>query len=154
MLVVLLAAIARQATAPTFLLVVLGSVRHYGHRGEPDHLPVPARILRSNQHQGNGPPDGITSRHPKRAAAPESTQGEGTPDVAEELVRALADFGPAAIWLVGAVLGLLAVCLPYLGIVLVAVLHTTEPSQQQYRYQVFHGLVDLIHDICRGRVAR
>jgi hypothetical protein len=42
MLVVLLAALAHQAIAPAFLLVMLRSIRHYGHRGEPDHLALPA----------------------------------------------------------------------------------------------------------------
>jgi hypothetical protein len=71
--------------------------------------------------------------------------------VAEERVRALADFGPAAIWLGGAVLGLVAVCLLYLGIVQVAMLRTSEHGQQEYQYRVFHELVDLIRDICRCR---
>ena len=74
--------------------------------------------------------------------------------MAEELVRVIAAMGPAAIWLGGAVLGLVAVCLLYLGIVLVAILRTTEHDQQQYRYQVFHELVDLIRDLCRCRGAR
>lgn len=71
--------------------------------------------------------------------------------MAEELIRALADLGPAAIWLSGAVLSLLAVCLLYLGIVLLAILHTTDPSQQQYLHQVFCDLLDFIRDLCRGR---
>jgi hypothetical protein len=71
--------------------------------------------------------------------------------VAEEFVRALADVGPAAIWLAGVVLGLVAVCLLYLGIALAAMLRTTEHDQQEYRYQVFHDLVDLLRDLCRCR---
>lgn len=74
--------------------------------------------------------------------------------MAEELVRALAAMGPAAIWLGGAVLGLVAVCLLYLGIVLAAILLTTEHDQQEYRYRVFHELVDLIRDLCRCRGSR
>jgi hypothetical protein len=74
--------------------------------------------------------------------------------VAEELVRALAAMGPAAIWLGGAVLGLVAVCLLYLGIVLTAILRTTEHDQQEYRYRVFHELIDLIRDLCRCRGPR
>lgn len=74
--------------------------------------------------------------------------------MAEELVRALAALGPAAVWLGGAVLGLMAVCLLYLGIVLVAILHATEHGQQEYRYRVFHDLVSLIRDICRCRGER
>lgn len=52
MFVVVLAAFAHQATTPSFVLIMLGSIRHYGHRGEPDHLTLPARVLRSNQQQG------------------------------------------------------------------------------------------------------
>ena len=74
--------------------------------------------------------------------------------MAEELVRGLAAIGPAAIWLGGAVLGLVAVCLLYLGIVLAAILRTTEPGQQQYRYEVFRELVALIRDLCRCRGSR
>jgi hypothetical protein len=47
-----------------------------------------------------------------------------------------------------------AVCLLYLGIVLVAILHTTQHDHQEYRYRVFHDLVDLIRDICRCRSTR
>jgi hypothetical protein len=74
--------------------------------------------------------------------------------MAEELVRVLADFGPAAIWLGGAVLGLVAVCLFYLGIVLAAILRTTESGQQQYLQQVFRDLIDLIRDLCHCRGKR
>lgn len=52
MIVVLLTALAHQATGPAFLLVMLGSIRHYGHRGEPDHLALPALALMSNQQRG------------------------------------------------------------------------------------------------------
>ena len=61
---------------------------------------------------------------------------------------------PAVMWLGGAVFGLVAVCLLYLGIVLVAILHATEPDQQEYRYRVFHELVGLIRDLCRCRGRR
>jgi hypothetical protein len=74
--------------------------------------------------------------------------------VAEELVRVFADMGPAAIWLSGAALGLVAVCVLYLGIALLGCLRTTDIYQQQYRYQVFRELVDLIRDIFRGREPR
>jgi hypothetical protein len=52
MLVVLLAAIAHQATVPILQLVMLGSIRHYGRRGEPDDSALPALALRSSRHQG------------------------------------------------------------------------------------------------------
>ena len=74
--------------------------------------------------------------------------------MAEELVRTLTDMGPAAIWLGEAVLGLVAVCLLYLGIVLVAILRTTEHDQQEYLYRIFHKLIDLIRDLCRCRGKR
>ena len=74
--------------------------------------------------------------------------------MAEEFVRALADMGPTAIWLGAAVLGLLAVCLLYLGIVLIAMLRTTEHDRQEYLYRVFHKLIDLIRDLCRCRGSR
>jgi hypothetical protein len=74
--------------------------------------------------------------------------------VAEVLVRAFAEIGPAAIWLGGAALGLIAVCLLYLGIALWATLRTdhTDPGQWEHHYQVFHELVGLIRDLfrCRG----
>lgn len=69
--------------------------------------------------------------------------------MAEELVRAIAAMGPAAIWLGGAVLGLVAVCLLYLGIVLVAILRATEDDHREYLCRVFQLLADLIRDLCR-----
>jgi hypothetical protein len=44
MLVLVMAALSHQPQTPTFLLVMLSSIRHYGHRGEPDghFLPAPA----------------------------------------------------------------------------------------------------------------
>ena len=35
----LVSALAHQPEAPAFLLIMLGSIRHYGHRGEPDGHP-------------------------------------------------------------------------------------------------------------------
>lgn len=55
---------------------------------------------------------------------------------------------PAAIWLSWAVLGVVLVCLLYLGIALAAVLRTTEPGQQEYRYRVFHELIEFLRDLC------
>lgn len=51
MLVVLLSALAHQAMAPAFLLVMLGSIRHYGRRGEPPHAFLPL-ALTSDQQRG------------------------------------------------------------------------------------------------------
>lgn len=44
-LVMLLAAFAHRTTAPVYLLVLLSSVRHYGHRSEPDHQSLSALAL-------------------------------------------------------------------------------------------------------------
>jgi hypothetical protein len=71
--------------------------------------------------------------------------------VAEELVRVLADISPAAIWLGAGVLGLLTVCLLYLGIVIVVAIRTSEREQQQYLLEVIRELAGLIRDLCRGR---
>jgi hypothetical protein len=54
---------------------------------------------------------------------------------------------PAAIWLVGGMVGLLAVFAIYVGIALLAVLKADKPEVQQYRYEAFHDLVELIRDI-------
>jgi hypothetical protein len=49
MFAILLAAIAHLTTAPAFALVMLSSVRHYGHRGEPDHLLLPLALTQAQQ---------------------------------------------------------------------------------------------------------
>jgi hypothetical protein len=49
MLVVLLAALAHQATAPAFLLIMLATARHYGRRGDPDHLSLPVALIFDQQ---------------------------------------------------------------------------------------------------------
>lgn len=42
----LVSAIAHQRKAPAFLLVMLATARHYGHRSEPDHRPLLASVLK------------------------------------------------------------------------------------------------------------
>lgn len=74
--------------------------------------------------------------------------------MAAALVRVLADMGPAAVWLCGGMVGLLAVFAAYLGLALVAVLKADKPELQHYRYQAFHDLIDLIRDLFRGREQR
>jgi len=52
MLVVLLTVLAHQPRAISFLLVMLGSIRHYGHRGEPDAWLLPDFSLRPKKQWG------------------------------------------------------------------------------------------------------
>jgi hypothetical protein len=52
MLVRLLAALAHQAQATGFLLMLISAVRRYGRRGEPDHLPLPVSPLQPNRPWG------------------------------------------------------------------------------------------------------
>jgi hypothetical protein len=54
MLVVLLTALAHQPQTPAFLLVILATARHYGHRGEPDGRLLPAAGSAFSRQQGVG----------------------------------------------------------------------------------------------------
>jgi hypothetical protein len=54
MLVVLLTALAHQSQTPAFLLVILATARHYGHRGEPDGRFLPAIDSAFGRQQGVG----------------------------------------------------------------------------------------------------
>lgn len=51
-IVAVLAALSHLATAPTFLLVMLATVRHYGHRGEPDGYFLPALAVQPQRSLG------------------------------------------------------------------------------------------------------
>lgn len=51
-IVVVLAALSHLATALTFLLVMLATVRHYGHRGEPDGHFLPALAVQPQRSLG------------------------------------------------------------------------------------------------------
>jgi uncharacterized membrane protein YgdD (TMEM256/DUF423 family) len=75
-----------------------------------------------------------------------------------EIVHALEGMGSTAAWGIGAALGLLAVILGYLGVALLSVIKAENKELQQYRYQAFHdlvelirNLVELIRDVLRGR---
>jgi hypothetical protein len=54
MLVALLTALAHQTQSPAFLLVILATARHYGHRGEPDGWLLPAAGSAFGRQQGVG----------------------------------------------------------------------------------------------------
>jgi hypothetical protein len=70
--------------------------------------------------------------------------------VAEELVRAIAEMGPAAVWLGGSVIGLMAVFVGYVGIVLVAALKADTPELQRYRSRLLRDLLKFLRDLFRG----
>jgi hypothetical protein len=70
--------------------------------------------------------------------------------VAEELVRALAEMHPAAIWLGGSLVGLMAVLLGYVGVVLVAALKADTPELQKYRSGLLRDLLRFLRDLLRG----
>ncbi len=70
---------------------------------------------------------------------------------ATEVVRAFADLGPAAVWLGGAMVGLMAVFMVYVGVALAATLKADKPELQQYRYQALHDLLEVIRELFRGR---
>jgi hypothetical protein len=67
-----------------------------------------------------------------------------------ELVRALAGLGPAALWLGGAILGLVAVFVGYIGLVLVAALKADTPDQQRYRSSLLRELLRFLQELFRG----
>jgi len=78
-----------------------------------------------------------------------------------EIVHAIEGMGSVATWGIGAAVGLLAVILGYLGIALLSVIKADSKELQQYRYQAFRDLVelirnlaDLIRDVVRGRGAK
>lgn len=69
---------------------------------------------------------------------------------ATEVVRALADLGPAAVWLGGAVLGLMAVFTGYIGLVLVAALKAETPALQKYRFRLLRELLRFMRELFHG----
>jgi hypothetical protein len=69
---------------------------------------------------------------------------------AMEVVRALADLGPAAVWLGGAALGLVAVLVGYIGLVLVAALKADTPELQRYRFGLLHELLRFLRELLRA----
>jgi len=60
-----------------------------------------------------------------------------------ELLRALAEVGPAAIWLAGFAAAVIAAFVVLIGIAMHATLRAPSPDQQQVRYQIFHDLLEL-----------
>lgn len=71
--------------------------------------------------------------------------------MAGQLVRLTADIGPAALWLGGGVLGLMAVFVAYIGCLIVATLRAASPEVRRYRYRMFRDLVDLVQVLCGRR---
>ena len=71
-----------------------------------------------------------------------------------EVVRCLADMGPAAVWLGWAVAGLMAVLVGYIGLVLVAAIKADTPELQRYRLGLLRELLRFIRDVLRGRGKR
>jgi len=69
---------------------------------------------------------------------------------AMESARALAELGPAAVWLIWAVIGLLAVLVGYIGLALVAALKANTPEAQRYRSGLLRELLRFIRDLLRG----
>lgn len=67
-----------------------------------------------------------------------------------ELVRAIAEMDPAALWLGGSVVGLTAVFVGYIGVVLVAALKAETPELQRYRSQLLRDLLRFLRDLFRG----
>jgi hypothetical protein len=63
--------------------------------------------------------------------------------VLDLLLRALADVGPAATWIVAFIAAIVAVFVMYVGITIWATLRASDPEQQQIRYQLFSDLLDL-----------
>ena len=70
--------------------------------------------------------------------------------MAEELVRAIAEMDPAAVWLGGSEVGLTAVFVGYVGVVLVAALKADTPELQQYRSRLLRDLLRFLRDLLRG----
>jgi hypothetical protein len=66
------------------------------------------------------------------------------------MVRALADLGPAAVWLGGAVIGLMAVFTGYVGLVLVAALKADTPELRKYRFGLLRELLRFMRELFRG----
>ncbi|GAA2277836.1 hypothetical protein GCM10010402_38020 [Actinomadura luteofluorescens] len=64
----------------------------------------------------------------------------------EEVLRVIAEMGPAAVWVAGFVAAVIATIVIYLGLALVAVLRA-QPNNEECRYVVFRDLLDLLCDL-------
>lgn len=72
--------------------------------------------------------------------------------MAEEVVRTIAEISPAAVWLGGSMVGLMAVFVAYIGVVLLAALKADTPELQRYRSGLLRDLLRFIPDLfCRGK---
>lgn len=69
---------------------------------------------------------------------------------AVEVVRTLADLGLAAVWLGGAVIGLAAVFMGYIGVVLVAALRADRPELRKYRSGLLRELLRFMRELLCG----
>lgn len=69
---------------------------------------------------------------------------------ASALIRALADLEPAAVWLAGIVVGLVAVFVGFIGVVLVAALKADTSELQRYRSTLLRELLRFMRDMLRA----
>ena len=104
---------------------------------------------------GSGLPGDVRKRRPElRRPLPYTKREWLTKVAAVEVLRAFADLGPVAVWLGGAMIGLMAVLVVYVGVVLVAALKAETPELQRYRSRLLRDLLRFIRDLCRGRGQR
>ena len=59
------------------------------------------------------------------------------------LLRASADLGPGAVWVLKFCAAVIAVFVLYVGIAIWATLHAPDSEQRKIRYQIFRDLLDL-----------
>jgi hypothetical protein len=64
----------------------------------------------------------------------------------EVLISAIAELGPAAIWIAGLVAAVIAAFVIYLGLALIAVLRS-RPANENIRYKVFRDLLTLWREL-------
>lgn len=64
----------------------------------------------------------------------------------EELLRVIAELGPAAVWVAGFVAVVIAAIIIYLGLAMVAVLRA-QPGNEECRYVVFRDMLDLLREL-------
>lgn len=67
----------------------------------------------------------------------------------EEMVRAFAEMDPAALWLGGGMIGLMAVFMGYIGVVLLAALKADTPELQRYRSRLLRELLRFLQEMFR-----
>jgi hypothetical protein len=74
--------------------------------------------------------------------------------ITADVVRTIADMGPAAVWLGAGVLGTMAVFVGYIGVALAAALKARDQQERDYRARLLKDLLETIRDTVRGRGAR